>query len=127
MCILLVAIVYAIYKIFYLVKLRKVEKTDIKTIKQFIKLDFPDYTLDLKLELNFDYIKTISKKFLKYSKNLPIDHNLEFNKNQIQKINNIVKDRKTDSKANQLYEYYTLSLEVLKVINKYYNSDGLKK
>jgi len=126
-CVIILLITYTICKIFYLIKLRNVDRNDIKIIKQYVKLDFPEYMLDLKLELSFDYLRTIGKRFLKYPKKMKIEHEKELNKEQKEKINNIIKNRKTDSKANQLYEYYIFSSKVLKIISKYYNYDGTIK
>lgn len=108
-------------------RIRNIDKKDIELIKKFTKKSYPYYMHELDLYLIFDYIRMTSNDFLKYPQKIKMDYPLVFSKEEITRIENTICDKNSNTEANELREYYLMALEVIEIINKYYDKSGVKK
>lgn len=114
-------------KLVTVIRSRRVDKEDIKLMKKYKSMSYPSFAYAHDFYLTFDYIKKVSIKFLKQPKRINFPSPLEFSAEDKNKIEEIIDNREKYKQAEKLYEYYNLSLEAIKIINKYYDKKGNRK
>jgi hypothetical protein len=113
--------------IFTRIRTKKVNMEDMEAIKKYLIMPYPPYTHDLRLDLTFDYLGMVSSEFLKYPKRIRLPYPLEFCDEEIIEIEKRTSSKEKDKDVKKLYEYYKTSLDIIEIIYKYYDKNGIRK
>ncbi len=126
---LLILIIVVIKKlvIFIRIRTKKVNTEDMEAVKKYLIMPYPPYTHDLHMDLTFDYLGMVSSEFLKFPKRIRLSYPLEFCDEEIMDIEKVIKCKEKDIAAEKLYEYYQASLDIINIIYKYYEKNGVRK
>ena len=99
-------------------------KEDKKIIKEYLKMKYPILAWDHNLDETYDYIGMQCWEFLHNYKNLE-SKLCDFSAEEKNKIESEIQKNKPESE--ELNDFYQKSLQVIKILNKYYNEDGTIK